>query len=203
MKALNYGGTPRKSSTRHQVVVQFLATVLVLAACASSPQTDSDSSQDEKPGPYAAQIKAAANDADSQFARDVLKDGVITRAEYQEAEDRYLACLRDAGINAALEDQSGYYVLSLPTSDADRPEIETCRRGTTNLIEPLYHDMLTNPDKIDPSENILNCMKRKGMKLPSGYGAKDFQEDRQRGLANAPFDKDDPAVSACMVNPAF
>ncbi len=196
MKPTSSGGAKRQSIIGYALmIVLFAALIAVSTSCSSA-------SGDDYNGPYYQELKTAYNKATTDFERDVLDDYKITRAEYQEAEDRYLACLLDSGMHASLEEQSGYYILSTPTSEADRPEIDTCRQGTINLIEPLYVDMLTNPDRLTPAENLFNCMKRKGLALPQEYSAGNLSEDMHSGLANAPFNTDDPAFNACLANPA-
>ncbi|AQP49755.1 hypothetical protein BW733_01820 [Tessaracoccus flavescens] len=50
-----------------------------------------------------------------------------------------------------------------------------CARGTTALIEPLYVDVLMNPDKLDPDEALARCFVAAGL-VKAPFGAQDLRD---------------------------
>ncbi len=126
--------------------------------------------------PYAEDFRQAKEFATSDFERAVLEDGEITRAEYEEAMQRYVSCIRDGGGNVELKDQSGYYVYQVSGDiDAYDRMSDGCARGTTALIEPLYVDVLMNPDKLDPDEALARCFVAAGL-VKAPFGAQDLRD---------------------------
>lgn len=161
----------------------------VLAACAASPPGDD---------PYRARYAEALRAATSDFERAVLEDGEVTRSEYEEAVDQYVACMADAGIETGLHDEGGYYSYSFTKT----PDLETtsdrCAEGTTLLVAGLYVDQLTNPGAEDYDELIVACLIRAGL-AEADYSAAQFDADARDGTL--PFDDTAPGFDACMANP--
>lgn len=88
-------------SIRRRLSFAVAVVAMVATGCSAS------SSAAPGAGPYSAEIKAAAKQATSDFERGVLSDGVITRAEYQEAIQRYVDCGKQHGLDIGLIDQGG------------------------------------------------------------------------------------------------
>lgn len=166
-----------------------LALAAILGCSAESPED----------GPYSARFAEAMQQATSDFEREVLADGVVTRAEYEEAVERYVECMADVGIKVTLIDQEGYYVYSFAqTPGLDAADIE-CMRGTTLLVSGLYTDPLKNPGNDDYDEIVVACLKRAGV-VDERYTATQFASDSVDHTL--PVDDEDPALSRCMANPS-
>lgn len=127
-------------------------------------------------GPYAEDFRQARELATSDFERAALEDGKVTREEYEEAMQRYVSCIRDSGGSVELTDQSGYYVYEISGNieHYDRVSGE-CSMGTTVLIEPLYVDILMNPEKLDPDEALARCYVEAGL-MEAPFSAQDLRD---------------------------
>ena len=168
-------------------------------------------------GPYAEQIANAQAAVTSQFERDVLADAQVTREEYEEATQRFLACLEDQGVSIDIQDQAGYYIYAVPASDNERYEqlAHGCATGTNALIEPLYTDMLRNPNNVDYDTLIAQCFVDAGLVDPP-FTRDDFQDLLERAGATSTQDMGDPPpldpeaqrimttdeAGLCMANPS-
>lgn len=160
-------------------------------------------SDDKAPtSPYAEDISAAKQSASSDFERKVFEDSDISTAEYQEAIQRFIDCIKSRGLDAAAVDQDGYYVYSISKTNqaaADEAQSE-CRAGTVELIEPIYVDRLRNPNKEDYFAVVLRCVKRKAL-VTDDYTLEKLNEDQRTRFENAPFDGEDPRLQECLSNP--
>lgn len=202
--------------------LSFAVAVVALAATGCSASSGSTPGA----GPYSAEIKAAAKQATSDFERGVLSDGVITRAEYQEAIQRYVDCGKQHGLDIGLIDQGGWYTYSMPTVRADDPAEFACNKGTVMLIASLYEQFVKNPNKQDIDEVEFNCLVRLKV-APSGYSLQQYKQDKkteqsdsgfsfttgsfgagamQNGSSSSvspyPFDNTSLGYGACINNPA-
>ncbi|MEK8229303.1 hypothetical protein NKG05_30505 [Oerskovia sp. M15] len=123
-----------------------IATIgLALGACSSAPDIDSTN-------PYAAEYKSALENSISDFERGVLEDGAVSNAEYNEAVDRYLACMRDLGVDVTTEPNGDLYQYVTPMITEFDKHDPTCRTGTIASIELLYDGFINNPENVDPAE---------------------------------------------------
>lgn len=204
----------------------LLAAVLALTACQASDDatapdpassvgtvgTDKEGGTDagdgtSAGGAYAAQFEQARQAATSDFERDVLADDEITRAEYEEAYQRYVDCMAGKGITVSLLDQGGRYFVSVAAEDDEAFQDEereegSCVEGTTALISPLYVQILTNPNQEDEDELIVACLIDLGLADPS-FTAEQWKELGAQGQnAQWPFDKEDRRYGACLLNPS-
>lgn len=183
----------------HLVVI--LAALFALTSCqGSAPNT----------APYGAEFQQAQHDATSEFERQVLAGGSITRSEYEEAVQRYVACGRAKGIAiSATAQTSGLYQYEVPgppLSSAAEDVLTNCATGTTKLIEPLYSDIQQNPKHVDIFDSMAGCMVRAG-KAPSNFSGTELRtlmSDTPNGhlLANGSVvDGTDAVVLKCMKPP--
>lgn len=165
------------------------ALVLVLSGCAEAPVD----------GPYSAEMEAAAAAATSEFERDILSDGLISRSEYEEATSRYVECLGTNGYPASRVDQDGVYAYEI-TGKADGEAWDAingeCRLETVEIIEPLYVDSVVNPENKDFFDLVISCLKAHDLVEPT-FSKEDFPGDGE----TPPWDPADPEVSACMSRP--
>lgn len=166
--------------------IRYTLSAIALAVLALS--VSGCASKDEPDGPYAAELAAAADAAQSELEKRVFEDGKISRAEYEEAAQLYIACLTDAGASVSLHDEGGYYSYEA-TGDLelyDRMQ-DKCRVGTMKLIEPLYVDQLLNPENVAAEDQIAACFVKNGV-APQEFTGKDFLDlviDNPQGLTTA------------------
>jgi hypothetical protein len=158
------------------------AVAIALSGCSSEPDFD---------GPYAAEFAAAYERATTDFEREVLADGAITALQYEEAHQRWLACMRDlyprsGDISPALErDEHGIYSYTVGAApgllddelDADIDNaMVRCYEGTVDLIATLYNDVTRNPENKTPSEAALECLHGRSL-VPDGYSEDNLMAD--------------------------
>lgn len=178
----------------------WVAVVVMAVAACGSEDVEAGAG-----GPYRAQIVQARQQAASDFQRDVLADGTITKAEYDEAVNRYVQCLGDKGVAVTAADNGGGYYQYAVASGQDakfQQWSDPCAKGTTDLIEDLYIQMLTNPSGGDIDDAVAACLVRKGLvdKSFTGSELKRLNAADPRG-ENLPYDSADPEAIACETNP--
>lgn len=199
-----------------------MALALTLAGCSSTPGPDAGNGSSDQASPivsstgidapnggatdggsYAAMFEQARQEATSDFERQVLEDNQITRAEYEEAVQRFVKCFTDKGINVKAEDQDGFYRFSTTAADDARFQQEegTCAEGTVALIEPLYIQTQQNPNNQDMSQLTADCLVNTGLADPSFDGEKLDELMAQGQNAKWPFDTEDPRFPQCINNP--
>ena len=182
--------------TPEGLIIRCLLTVVLVTGCG---QTDAIADD-----PYRADLEAALERATSEFEREVLRDLRITRAEYEEAVERYVQCANDRGVELTKIPQGGYYVYGHPAIDDADAILDDCRIGTVDLVEHLYVDMLVNPDKTDFDMLVVKCLLEKGL-APEGYTTEEHKRLRETATGPAPdypFDTEDSHFSECMANPS-
>jgi hypothetical protein len=170
----------------------------VLAGC-------SQGSHDPPRGPYYADIKAAAKQVTTDFERRVLSDGVISRAEYEEAVQRLVACGKQLNTTITPIDEYGLYEYEVPGGDPNDVMV-TCDKHTTITIEPLYAETVQNPHRLDFDELIVACLIRTKLAEPT-YSRTDFERDNEAANGKDatgfyPFDTNDPRYTQCNINPS-
>lgn len=159
-------------------------------------------------GPHHDVIVAAAQEATSDFERQVLEDGEITRAEYEEAVHRLVECARDRGTRVTPLEQDGLYTYEVPISETSDRDMLECSEGTTQVVEALYGDVLRNPRNVDFEELVAECLVRSGL-APEGYDEEQYLRERS-GTTNDDgvqqpqfsFDVEDPRFVACESDPS-
>lgn len=172
-----------------------LVLLCSLTGCAVPGDRSNESSA------YSAEFEEARNFADTDFEREVLADSKISRMEYQEAVDRYVNCLENAGLKVSAELQaSGLYQYGITyppgTTEASPAESE-CAQGTTGIIEPLYGSVLMNPNNEDFLQLIVECLLRNKI-VDNDYTKVDLLEE----LENSPvFREGDEVAAKCLFAP--
>ena len=179
---------------RRWPVAGAVVSCLLIAGCGGTQADPSD--------PYAAEIENARARVTSDFQREVLADGQITRAEYERAVDLFVECLVSHGVAAAkVVNSGGYYDYSTPgDGDVGQPMME-CAQGTVTEIEYLYTERLRNPQHLPENVIVAACLVRLGA-APAGYTGDQFTSDQADSFQHAPFDPDTDAFRRCLVNPA-
>lgn len=170
------------------VLALIVSPIVLLTGC-----SDGD---DSERGPYYDEVVAASRSAESAFERDVLADGELTRAEYEEAVQRYVSCAADRGVEITPVRQGSRYAYQMSTDpESDRVALR-CSVGTTRTIEALYGDIVANPTNGDYEQLVVRCLIRSGL-APQGYTKARFLDEREGDL---PFPSDDPRLQECLEN---
>lgn len=197
------------SMVRQPVWLALIGVVLLglLVGCTAPapPESEADSPV-SVPTPnlhYSAEFAAAKAAATTDFERKVLDDDVITRAEFTEARNLYFRCIRARGLEVTTTpSESGLGGLSVTGSweqSAVDSALSECLSGTTEVIEPLYVELVTNPDKRDLNDLIAECLVAFGVVQAPFTGA-DYIEQSQSGEFNLRI-MDDPDGARCEQNP--
>lgn len=147
-------------------------------------------------GPWAAEVAAAQQGAKSQFQEGVLADGVVTRAEYDEAAQRLVACGQDRGVAIQLTKVGSRYNYSF--GQGDMAIFDACRADNMGDIGALYEATTLNPDRQSPEELLVSCLARVGL-VDSSYTAANLTSDKEKD--SYPFDRNDQRFADCTQDP--
>lgn len=185
-----------------------VALLAILLACGLSACTaaNSDGNTSVPDGPYKALILQAKDRVTTEFQKEVLSDGEITRAEYDEAVHRYVKCYADQDIVVQAHINSGGYYqygVSSPKSVQFQADTNQCWAKNLDGVEDIYIQMLTNPAGIDIVDAEVACLRKGGLVDESFTGEqlkKLLAEDPTGG--NLPYDHQDPVARRCNLNPA-
>ena len=169
----------------------LVAVLVSTAACTAAPAVPE--------GPWADDIRLAQAAASSDFQKEAFADGVITRAEYVEGLDLYLACLADVGWDVSLLPQRDYFVFAVAGADASFDAAsDACRDQTVGEVEQIYVDMLQNPKNQPYWANVRDCLVRGELDVPPGG---DELDALAQGLTDGTITSDDPAITSCAHTP--
>ena len=84
---------------------------------------------------------------------------------------RYASCMRKKWVDLQLYNAYGLFDTQISGSSNialyEKTE-STCEKGNNALIEPLYGDMLTNPEKIDFATVVVQCFIRSKL-VPAAF----------------------------------
>ncbi|MDR1214373.1 MAG: hypothetical protein LBK54_09890 [Propionibacteriaceae bacterium] len=143
----------------------------LLTACSSPPAP---------PSPYAQDFAEARARAGSDFILSVLADDKIEAVELRQAQDHYIDCLAEAGIQAWYADNGyGWSNLTMYDGEEDtQEEIDAdirCHDLWVGDIESLYWDQIANPDKRDWNSLVAACFVRHDL-APAGFSGRDYAE---------------------------
>ncbi len=175
-------------------LAQLFVILVFLCACGAKPEA--------KPvDPYRPDVLAAYKIATSDFERQVLKDGLITRQEYEEAVNRFLDCMKKSGYPMGKVDNYGIYNYQISgNSGAEGPSMDKCHQDTIIKIEPLYVDKHMNPLKQDLHELIAKCLIRKKI-APPDYSKEKYLADVKKNMKGSVVDDTDPKFAECSFTP--
>lgn len=154
------------------VIAGAVAMGTLLAGCSGvgAPQPETQS-------PWA-EAFAEAMATESAFVRSVLADGEVTAEEFGEAQSRVVQCLKDGGISANYRtDEWGQSLLTITgTLSEEQRDVElSCEEQWMGSIQSLYWGMLTNPQRLKPSDAVAACLVRRGL-VDEGFSGKDWDE---------------------------
>lgn len=133
--------------------------------------------------------------------RSALADGVITRAEYEAANQRYVACAADKGVVIDLIDQGGLYAYSFRSAPGADDVVASCDYLAED-VSALYSGTTRNPDNEDFSELVTACLIRLGVVDPT-YTAEQLRSDMDAGTEPFRTVDDDvtPEGRQCLSDP--
>ncbi|QTX05330.1 hypothetical protein [Agromyces archimandritae] len=147
--------------------------LLALTACTNP---------DPKPvfeGAWAQEFADHYADAQDDFAREVLEDGVVSDQERSEMISRFKECAGARGITIDYH-LDGTFETNIPAGlgpDGAHETISSCSESSgEDLIGSLYSQILTNPDNLDENQLIADCMVERGA-VPAGYRGEEYVED--------------------------
>lgn len=153
--------------------------------------------------PYADDFRQARDLASSDFERAVLEDDRITREEYEEAVQRFVECVKGKGVRITPVEKHGSYIYqssgSMEHFDAATAE---CEIGTTSLIEPLFNEVLTNPEKLEWEEAVARCYVTAGLVEAPFSGQDLINLLKAAGMREAAVHTDDNADVTRVDDPA-
>lgn len=138
--------------------------VLALSACSAAPEQES---------PYAAEFAQARNEATTEAAREILADDVITAAEYRQAQEASVECMRDQGITVKINDDGLEFELVGATEDTPQEVLDAmnaeidavsqeCGRKFDMHLLALYREVQFNPENRDMMQAFADCLVRGG-----------------------------------------
>lgn len=154
-----------------------------------------------------------ARDDLSTFERDVLQRAVdtgrIEQADYDEAVDRYLACMSDAGFAETRRRLlNGLDQLTLVQPDgvdgtayllAYIDAADVCATGTTKRVEAYFALQQGNPDLLaDPFEAAVRCLAAYGL-VDARVTARRLERLLTSGVDAAPFDVMSLEAQTCFL----
>lgn len=177
---------------------------VTVGACSADPvEVSSSNALDTR-------LEWAQDQATSQFERDALEDGEVTRAEYEEAVSRFVVCMADRGHDVEATPQGIAFVYSVAGTSGVDDAFDKCSIGTTAVLEPAYVDTQRNPEGVDSNELVLACLQREQL-LDESISVEFFVEHNGSTTTGVngsdsskswdlPFDQDDPRYISCLEN---
>ena len=123
-------------------------------------------------GPYAERFEQELAGDLSNFQREVLSDHEITRAEYDDASDQFVACMEDRGFRVSREWQLAYYVTITEPGQAAEAAYDECQEEYLIPLGPLFIETTTNPENLPWDQAVAECLVRLGV-TPDGFDDSD------------------------------
>lgn len=171
------------------IFIATLATASVLVGCAAVSPPPPTGEGDENSsitspafeGPFASELRAAWVDADSQFVRDVLSDGLISDQEWAEVGARMESCFSENGVDFTGFNADGTYGTygDMGSEDEMNAILDGCESDSgMSWLQPIRRNMASNPDNVPFAEAMRECLKRNKL-VPEGYTKEDFTKDYQ------------------------
>lgn len=176
---------------------------LVLTSCSAPPGEGT---------PPAARFAAAAGWADefaessktaSPFEREILRDGVITPSELEDAQMRKRSCMLDGGYVYADHDDGTSeaepaYGRRGKSSDQVHALLAACAQRFDRSVTYLFGEVRRNPDKLDEATIMVACLRESGV-VGADYTERQWRADDDDG--SWPYADFDPAVIQCRLDP--
>jgi hypothetical protein len=175
------------------VFIAFAATACVGGPNPGSSDGSSSGEGSSRGKGWNAEIAAARQEATTDFERQALADGKISAAEYAEAHERWLSCMREiypaetSYVKVSLDRRAdGLIGFKVDSGDKDLPQEydaanERCQVGTIVVLAPLYQSMKQNPDNRPIRQVLVDCFKRHGL-VDESYTVENFIADEAKSL---------------------
>ncbi len=112
------------------------------------------------------QVGIPSDEPRTEFGRQVLEDGVVTRDEYEGSVDALLRCGSDRGQEFTAERKHGLYVFSAEGAAGDEA-FQACMAEDIRTIQAEFHEQYTDPQGRGEVV-VAECLVRDGS-LPSDY----------------------------------
>lgn len=189
----------RSPRTRLVWMASTVALLVGIAGCASADPADDYWADDY----WVAEVERVRSQATSDFEREALADGRITRAEYEEATQRFVDCMNDRGVSTTREEQFATGVYQYAVSGSSDAVWDECEAGTTRIVADIYTSYLVDPEQRGPGVEAAECLQRQGL-LPADYEMANAAEDHAN-LFSAYIDHSDIDLietwMSCYANP--
>lgn len=182
----------------------FIAMAACLLGCSSADSSQPTASPLSVTGPWASEFQVAYADAKSDYEREVLADGEITSAEYEQSKNHLRSCLADAGFTIAW-DERGAFELGSQTGrypddffERSDPVLQECEARWAGSIHFLYEQVRRNPQKQDESALQVACLLSAGL-VDNSYTKDRWRRDNEED--SFPFDSRGDAAMRCQADP--
>lgn len=181
-----------------------IVVALCLVGCSSAAVPEPAASPLAVTGPWADEFRTAYADAKSDFEREVLVDGTITSAEYEQSKNHLRSCLVDANLTITWDERGGFELGSksgdYPDDFFERsdPVLTQCESRWTGSILYLYEQIRRNPQRQDESALQVACLKTAGL-VDGTYGTDQWRRDNENDAF--PFDSRSDAAVRCAADP--
>lgn len=167
-----------------------------------------ESSEDPSEPPNAALFDIELERDLSDFARAILEDKVITGAEFQEADARYVECVNeffspyDEPPFTSIIQRDGSLAHNFLGTDEEIARVDLiepeCLREYLGdgAIQYLYRMQIDDPENEGVHQRIIDCLGRKGLINGDEYGLAELQGDINEDILDPEFRPPGTDVSA-------
>lgn len=175
-----------------------------LAGCSTLDEKAPATSLIPLEGPWAAQFQTAFAKSRSSYEKGVLRDGVVTPAEYEQTKNRLRSCLDDSGYSIAWDERGGFELGSKTGSYPDDffersdPVLQQCESEWTGSILYLFEQVRRNPDKKDEAGIQVACLASAGL-VDASYSKQRWARDNEKD--DFPFDTASKEAIRCSTDP--
>lgn len=184
----------------------FAVLVVLSTASCSAPGLTTERGADDTDfsGPWAEDFRAAYQESESEYERSVIRDGMVTADELEDAHSRIDRCLRDSDLTVEYDPDGGFEIASTvgeaPSNDMSRTNrvLEACEARYDQRITMLFQQTRRNPEKLDDAKITVTCLRESGLVGPD-YSTRQFREDYDS--YEFPFDTLDEQWRQCDLDP--
>jgi hypothetical protein len=125
---------------------------------------------------YGTEIEKILSRTQSDYVREVFSDGTVSVAEFQETLQSMVACLKDQGVDAIIENTSaGVDHVTWPSTHDGSKAIESCSAKWDGGITEIYSASSQNPDNIPWVDLEAACLVQLEL-APAGFKGEDLDE---------------------------